>query len=218
GPAVEGLRASLLSARGESRLALEVVSEAWARWPDSAFTWYLMWSTLCAAGRIDEAEALAAPGAPPKRGVTDRDVAVLRNYVAVMRLSKDERVEACERMLAHLARGTDPLALSSCLFAAGYGCPDRAFDVLESAIAAGRPLKPDNHEAFGMARAQSPLQLFVATGGDPIWSFPRFARLAALLGLAQYWVESRQWPDCAAQAPYDFKGACAEAAAALARR
>jgi TolB-like protein len=214
GPAVEGLRASLLSARGENGVALDIVSEAWARWPDSAFTWYLMWSTLCAAGRLDEAEALAAPGVPPKRGVTERDISVLRNYVAVMRLSKDDRKEACERMLAHLARDTEALPLSGCLFAAAYGCPDRAFDVIEHAITTGRPLKPDNHEAFGMARAQSPLQLFVATGGAPIWSFPRFPKLAAQLGLAQYWLETKQWPDCAAQAPYDFKAGCAEALAA----
>lgn len=215
GPAVEGLRASLLSARGDTETALAIISAAWARWPDSAFIWYLMWSTLCAAGLLEEAEKLAAPGVPPKRGVGERDVTVLLNYVAMKRLPEAAQREACERMLANLVRSNEPLPLSACLFAAAHGCPERAFDVLEQAIANGRPLKPDNHEAFGMARAQAPLQLFVATGGAPIWSFDRFPRLAALLGLAQYWLETKQWPDFASQAPYDFKVACAAAVADL---
>ena len=49
GPAVEGLRASLMTARGEVDTAYDVIRAAWMRWPDSAFIWYLMWGTLCAA-------------------------------------------------------------------------------------------------------------------------------------------------------------------------
>ncbi|MGE0594781.1 MAG: adenylate/guanylate cyclase domain-containing protein [Hyphomonadaceae bacterium] len=210
GPAVEGLRASMLTARGETDTALEVMSAAWVRWPDSAFIWYLMWSTLCAAGKLDEAEALAAPGVPPKRGVSDNDVNVLKNYVAVLRLPEHVRREACERMLTTVASSNMALPLSTCLVAAGYGCADRAFDVIEHAIEQGRPLRPDNHDAFGMARAQSSLQLFVSNGGAPIWSHPRFPRLAARLGLAQYWVESGKWPDCATRVHYNFKAACAQ--------
>ena len=62
-----------------------------------------------------------------------------------------------------------------------------------------------------MARAQAPLQLFVSTGGTPIWQFERFPALAARLGLAQYWLETKQWPDCAAFVDYDFKALCAAA-------
>ena len=63
-----------------------------------------------------------------------------------------------------------------------------------------------------MARAQSPLQLFVSVGGAPIWRHRRFPALCARLGLAQYWLESGEWPDCADEVDYDFKRACAEAA------
>lgn len=209
GPAVEGLRASLMTARGEIEPALEVISAAWARWPDSAFIWYVMWSSLCAAGRLDEAEALSRPGVPPKRGVSERDVGVLRNYIAVLRLDAAQRKEACERMLTHLAALDGPLPLSSVLAAAGRGCTERAFDVINAALDSGRELTPDNHQGFGMARAQSPLQLFVANGGEPIWRHPRFPALAARLGLAQYWTETRNWPDCATLVAYDFKAACA---------
>jgi adenylate cyclase len=213
GPAVEGLRASLTTTRGHVGTALEIVSAAWARWPDSAFTWYMMWVTLCAAGKLDEAEALAAPGVPPRRGLTERDIEVLRNYVALLRLPPEQRRGACEKMLAALDAAEGPLPLSSCLIAAGAGCAGHAIDVIERALDRGRPLRPDAHDAFGMARAQSALQLFVANCGEPIWKHNRFPALAARLGLAQYWIERDKWPDCAAAVDYDFKAACADAVA-----
>ncbi len=212
GPAVEGLRASLMSARGDQETAYDVVHAAWERWPDSAFTWYLMWSTLCHARRVDEAEALAAPGVPPKRGVVERDVEVLRRYVTLLRMSEAERASACARVLDALSRQSGPLPLSTCIFAAGHGCAEKAFDVIGAALDGGRELCADQHEGFGMARAQSPLQLFVSVGGAPIWRHRRFPALCAQLGLAQYWLESGKWPDCAAETDYDFKLACEEAA------
>jgi hypothetical protein len=175
---------------------------------DSAFTWYIMWSTLCAAKRTDEAALLAAPGVPPRRAVIDRDIAVLQNYLSLLRLGDVERREACDRLLDQLSTLNSPLPLSTCLVAAGYGCAERALDLIENALDTGRGLKPDNHDGFGMARSQAPLQLFVATGGEPVWKHQRFARIAARLGLAEYWIETGKWPDCAAYVDYDFKAAC----------
>lgn len=213
GPAVEGLRASLMTTRGHVGTALEVVSAAWARWPDSAFTWYMMWVTLCAAGKLDEAEALAAPGVPPRRGVTERDVDALLSFTQLLRLGPEDRRSACDRMLSMLAQAEGALPLSSCLIAAGAGCADHAFDVIDQALDQGRPLRPDVHDVFGMARGQSALQLFVANCGAPIWKHQRFPALAARLGLAQYWLETNKWPDCAAEVDYDFKALCAAAVA-----
>ncbi len=107
-----------------------------------------------------------------------------------------------------MAQGNGPLTLSTCLVAGGYGCVDQAFDVLEQALDQGRALRPDPFDGFGMARSQAPLQIFVATGGEPLWRNPRFARLAARLGLAQYWLGSKKWPDCADAVEYDFRAAC----------
>lgn len=211
GPAVEGLRASLLTARGDLETAREIISAAWARWPDSPFIWYLMWGTHCVAGRADDAAALAEPGAPPRRAVHERDIDVLRNYVRLLRLAPDERLKACDQLLDAVAADDGPLPLSTCMFAASHGCADRAFDVINAALDGGRALKPDNHEAFGMARSQSSLQLFVSTGGTPAWTHPRFPALCARVGLAQYWLETKKWPDCATETPYDFRAACAEA-------
>ena len=216
GPAVEGLRASMLSARGDIETAREIITAAWMRWPDSPFIWYLMWSTLCVTGDLADAEMLARPENVPKRGATQGDVDVLLNYIALLRLPADQRREACVQMLETLAKSSEPLPLSSCIFAAGHGCAEQAFDVIESALDAGRQLKPDNHEGFGMARAQASLQLFVSASGEPLWRHPRFPTLCARLGLAQYWLDTKKWPDCATETPYDFKAACAVAVATLA--
>ncbi len=45
---------------------------------------------------------------------------------------------------------------------------------------------------------------------------PRFLDLCAKLGLADYWLASGRWPDCAASAAYDFKAAATRAAQRLA--
>jgi adenylate cyclase len=211
GPAVEGIRASLLCARGDVDTALVIISAAWMRWPDSPFIWHLMWSTLCVAGRLSEAEAITAPNAAPRRGASQHDVDVLLNYLRLMRLAPEERRTACEELLHQLSSNDGPLPLSTCLFLASQGSADAAFDLLESAIDSGRQIKPDNHDSFGTARAQAGLQLFVRVSGEPIWKHQRFPALCARLGLAQYWLETKKWPDCAAEVDYDFKAACAEA-------
>jgi tetratricopeptide (TPR) repeat protein len=217
GPAVESLRASLLMARGDVEAGLEVVHAAWLRWPDSAFTWYMMWITYCVAQRLDEAEALAAPARVPKGGVSARDVSVLRAYVDVLRKPDAERRAAFASILKAVDRGKRPLPLSNCMMAASFGCAEQAFEVLERALDADRPIRPDAHDGFGMARAQSSLQLFVNTGGTPIHRHAQFARLAARLGLADYWLATNRWPDCADDPvlDYDFKAECARAVASL---
>lgn len=216
GPAVEGLRASLLTARGEIDTAVDVVRAAWMRWPDSPFIWYMAWVTLCAARRVDEAEALAAPGAPPKRGVSAQDVEVLRNYIVLLRLPETKQRSAALEILRRAEAAPGPLPISSCMLAASFGCADEAFDLFSRALDAERPLRPDMHDAFGMARAQTPLQLFTSNGRTPLCHHPRFPAFAARLGLTQYWLESNKWPDCAAMVSFDFKQACADAVAASA--
>lgn len=213
GPAVEALRASLMAARGEFEPALEIMRASWARWPDSAFTWYITWAVLCGARELDAAEAMAAPGVPPRHGVAPKDVDVLRNYVTLLRMAPGDQQAACKTALAAFAQTDAPLSLSSCITAAGLGCADEAFDLFDAALDSGRALRPDPFDGFGMARSQAPLQLFVATAGTPVWTFERFPRLAARLGLAQYWIESGKWPDCAGAVNYDFKAACKAAVA-----
>ncbi|MBK8545669.1 MAG: hypothetical protein IPL62_20370 [Caulobacteraceae bacterium] len=37
---------------------------------------------------------------------------------------------------------------------------------------------------------------------------PEFPQLCTRLGLSRYWRDTNAWPDCVAEAPYDFKAAC----------
>jgi hypothetical protein len=37
---------------------------------------------------------------------------------------------------------------------------------------------------------------------------PRFPKIAARLGLVEYWLATRKWPDCVDQVPYDFRALC----------
>lgn len=37
---------------------------------------------------------------------------------------------------------------------------------------------------------------------------PAFVKLCTRLGLARYWCETGQWPDCAGEVGYDFRAAC----------
>jgi hypothetical protein len=201
----------MLNARADFETAREIVAAAWMRWPDSPFIWYLMWTTLCVAGALDEAEQLARPEYVPRRAVSKGDVEVLRNYVGLLRLSPAQQRGECERLMREAAEGDTPFCLSTFIFAATHGAADQAFDAINIALDAGRQLRPDNHEAFGMARAHSPLQFFVGATGEPLWKHPRFPALCARVGLAQYWVETKKWPDCAAETAYDFKAACTEA-------
>jgi len=213
GPAVEGLRASLLIARGETDLAVEIMRAAWTRWPDSPFIWYVMWTALCAAQRLEEAEALAAPGVPPKRAVSGSDVQVLRDVVALLRLPREARREAIRRRLLQIASEDGPVSISNCVAAVSVGLGDQAFELINSALDHGRSLRADPFVSFGMARGQTPLQLFVGAGDNRVWKHPRFPALCARLGLAQYWLQSKKWPDCATDVEYDFRAECLKAVA-----
>lgn len=210
GPAIESFRASLLATQGDIDGALDVVSAAWSRWPDSAFTWYMMWVMLSAADRLDDALALAAPEALPKHGVAAPDVQVLKNYVGLLKLPEAQRAVFAGAFLAGLANQATPLPLSACMVAVASGCADQAYDLLDAALDSGRAIAPDPHVTFGMARAQAPLQMFVHSG-EAFRRHKRFPGLCARLGLAEYWLNTDQWPDCASEVDYDFKAACAEA-------
>ncbi|MCR6643181.1 MAG: hypothetical protein NVV62_00735 [Terricaulis sp.] len=212
GIAVEGFRANLAAARGNVEDAVEIILDARARWPDSAFIWHRAWTILCLAGRVNEAMALAAPSARPGPEVTERDVDALRTQVALLLTPQAERAKACADLLEAQAQSQGPLELAVIALCAGMGDAAAAFDAIEAALDQGRPIRPDSHDAFGMARAQSAMQIFIPAGGAPLFRSARFPALAARLGLTRYWIESGKWPDCAADAPYDFKAACAEAA------
>ena len=163
--------------------------------------------------RSDEAEALAAPGVPPRRGVIERDVAVLRNYVALLRL-REARAPCRVRSVAHDARciAEQPLPLSTCMVAAGYGCADRAFDLIEQALDTGRGLAAGQSRRLrhgARASAAAALRRHAAAS--------RFGNTSAFRASRRGWgsrnigSRPRSGPIARRRRAYDFKAACAEA-------
>lgn len=211
GLVIEACRATLMSARGDVAQGLQVAEGAWSRWPESPYTWWTMWNHLCISGRPEDALALAEPDALPKRAVSAKDVDALRGMAMLLRMAPETRRAAGLAKLDAWAQSRAPLPLSDCALVAAHGCAEEAFDLIDAALDAGRDLAPDNHEAFGLARSQSSVVLFSNFGGERWHRHPRFAKLCARLGLAAYWIDSGAWPDCADDAGYDFRRACADA-------
>jgi TolB-like protein/class 3 adenylate cyclase len=53
--------------------------------------------------------------------------------------------------------------------------------------------------------------LLFQAGMPELRNDPRFARLCARLGLVEFWLATRKWPDCVDEVPYDFKAECEKA-------
>jgi hypothetical protein len=62
----------------------------------------------------------------------------------------------------------------------------------------------------------TPAILFDAKGNAALINDARFVGLCGKLGLGDYWIETEQWPDCAATVSYDFKAECRRLAGAAA--
>lgn len=103
---------------------------------------------------------------------------------------------------AHVGR-TGSVDVARLVYAAHLGLVDDAYRAAESARL-GPMGTPD--DIMGPDRYRTAL-LFQA-GMPELRIDPRFPRLCARLGLVEFWLATDQWPDCADEVPYDFKGAC----------
>jgi TolB-like protein len=200
-PGLESLRASILWSLGRADEALAIIELAHARWRHSPMVWYIKWALLGRSERFDEAAALLGPKQAPRRGVGAEDVAIMSQCLAILRTPRAKRRAACAARLHALANSDAALPLHDCELAAGLGLADEAFDLIDAALDSGRPLAADAHAGFGMARAQSSLQLFTGSPKSGLRNHPRFPRLCARLGLAEYWRASGAWPDFVTGSP-----------------
>jgi tetratricopeptide (TPR) repeat protein len=101
---------------------------------------------------------------------------------------------------AELGRsGSAPVQLLNVL--CELGCNDAAFDAVERASFA----QIFDEEGGKAAGDYNPGIIFNRASNWPMMSDPRFVRLCAKLGYTSFWRDTGRWPDCADQAPYDFK-------------
>jgi TolB-like protein/Flp pilus assembly protein TadD len=189
--------------------ALAKIDEAMAHFPDSPWVWARRWTLLFMSDRRDEAESMCAETAPLPAGMTTKETAVLRLAHMVFAMPKAQR----EQALRALLNREEGLVLQYCAFAAEADCTDLAYEAVFKALDTGRPFSGQAYGGRGMSHAFRLSTLFSFMGAA-MRRDPRFATLCARVGLADYWCESQNWPDCVDEVKpiYDFRAACEKAA------
>jgi hypothetical protein len=132
----------------------------------------------------------------------------------IFAMPKPQREQALRALLDPAREPT--LLLQHCAFAAEADCADIAYEFMFKALDTARPISGQNYGGRAMSRAFRLSTLFGFVGAA-LRRDPRFATFCARVGLADYWCESQNWPDCVdeVKAIYDFRAACEQAAAKL---
>jgi len=124
-------------------------------------------------------------------------------FIRTKRDPTPENIGAVRSALeAHVSR-TGCVDVSRLVYAAHLGLVEEAYGAAETAHLG--PLGTGD-DVMG-PDAYRPSLLFQA-GMPELRNDLRFPRLCARLGLVEFWTETRKWPDCADEVPYDFRAEC----------
>jgi TolB-like protein len=144
---------------------------------------------------------LAAAGNLPARAFDDGVM-----FIRAERNPTAENIGAMRDALeAHVAR-TGSVDVTRLVYAAHLGLVDDVYRIVENAHLGPRGSADD---VIGPDAYRTGMLFW--KGMPEIRNDPRFVRLCARLGLVEFWLATQKWPDCADEAPYDFKAACEEA-------
>jgi tetratricopeptide (TPR) repeat protein len=192
--------------KAEGRGLLETAAE---RYPENVFVWFMRLSTASLDGDLALANTLRAQGAQLIPGLVDS--ASFKAGERMQQLMQAPSPEAFMKLgedFAAMAEAepSSALDLAVALSVLGFTGPALALfgDALDNVDAwrAGALESARPHIGYETAL------LFI----DQTQALRRsedFAKLCARLGLARYWRDTGQWPDCAGEVGYDFKAACA---------
>jgi hypothetical protein len=187
-----------------------LIDGAWARFPSAAIWFFRAWLRGMKGGSATILREFSEDTAR-RVGVSETDIALFRHIHGMFVLPEAQRRPAVRALF-------DPkspmLWIGLCKFAAEAGCQDEVFEAFANAFASGQPIAARGLGNIGLPRSLQAGGLFFYDGAA-MRSDPRFAGVCARLGLVDYWRESGHWPDCAQEVPYDFRAACAKAAAEL---
>jgi adenylate cyclase len=127
-------------------------------------------------------------------------------FIEAKRNPTPENIGNIRRSLeSHFAK-TGGVDVSRLVYAAHLGLVDEAYRIAERAHLGPRGADDDIMGPDGYR----PALLFHA-GMPELRRDPRFVPLCARLGLVEFWLETKKWPDCAGEVPYDFKAECEKA-------
>ena len=103
---------------------------------------------------------------------------------------------------AHVEK-TGCVDVSRLVYAAHLGLVDEAYAAAESARLGPAGTRDDIMGPDGYRTS-----LMFQAGMPELRNDARFPQLCARLGLVEFWLATKQWPDCAEEVPYDFRGEC----------
>ena len=103
---------------------------------------------------------------------------------------------------AHVEK-TGCVDVSRLVYAAHLGLVDEAYAAAESAR-----LRPAGTRDDIMGPDGYRTSLMFQVGMPELRNDARFPQLCARLGLVEFWLATKKWPDCAEEVPYDFRGEC----------
>jgi TolB-like protein len=187
-----------------------ILDEAAARNPDNVFVWFMRLNTAMLDGDFAFAEKLRADGAvlvpgladspPYKAGLRMQQVMAAPSPEAFLKLGED---------FAAIAESEPSAALDLAVALSVLGFTQPALAIFEEAL--------DNVDAWraGALETTRPhigyeTALLFIDQTRALRMDPGFVKLCRRLGLARYWRETGQWPDCVEETAlvYDLKAAC----------
>jgi TolB-like protein len=173
-----------------------------ARWPDLKVSANNLIMLCADLGDWNAVDALLAPERLAKFPLQEFETSA-KLYVASKRHRSPQVQNEFVKHMQDDFRQNGYADTTALTFAAHFGAIDEAYD-----IAAKARLRPagDGRDAMGYDAYRTYIMFHAAW--PELRSDPRFITLCARLGLVEYWLSTRKWPDCADTVPYDFRAEC----------
>jgi len=195
-PVAQGGYASILMDMGHVEAGWTLYEDICRRWPQFIAEAVMWAAALHDWDRFDRYVAEGAKGPAAKvplfgalvmygRQLRDPNPALAQAYLHAVRAQFED---------------TGRLQLDGFCTLDDFGLTDEAFEMAEKASFDHMFDPQGQHPGGGYAVAI----IFSRHNGRRTRD-PRFVKLCAKLGMCDYWVKADKWPDCAADAPYDFK-------------
>ena len=208
-PAVTNWLGLMLLAGGRSAEARRTYENAHARWPDSHFVAAGLIFACVRCHDWSAVDALLAPARLAQFPLREFEPLVL-GFVSMMRDASPESQRQPIARVRERFQSTGYADFTELRAAAHVGDSDETHT-----IAAQAKFGPAGNDRDLMGSdAYRPNYLF-DVAMPAIRRDPRFVKLCSRLGLVDYWLATRHWPDCADEvAPYyDFRAECEAVAA-----
>jgi tetratricopeptide (TPR) repeat protein len=191
---------------GDQDEALAAFERHLAEWPEDNMNAALLMVACARAGLWERFEQLIEPRRLKRYPLREHS-----GIVAVCCAMRDPTPANLDLLRAGLAvqiqrtGGADPIIL---FWSSALGLSEDVRALLET-VRFGPGKGQKDHAGV---IAYRPVSMFKAKFPE-LREDPAFCTYCARLGLAQFWLDTGLWPDCADQVGYDFRAACAQAAA-----